>query len=83
MRGSATLALALFALALLWLAARAGPWQLPFSQEGGQLDFSPESVDLGRVPLGVSAPFRFQMTNAGGKPVRIVGKPQIRALEGC
>ncbi len=51
--------------------------------QGGELAFSPESVDLGKVPLDVPAPFRFEMRNVGGKPVKIVGTPKITAIEGC
>lgn len=48
----------------------------------GEIAFSPESVDLGRVPLGEKASFRYQMRNTGNKPVRIL-RAKIEALEGC
>ena len=49
----------------------------------GQLVFTPESVDLGRIPLGQAAPFRYQMRNVGDQPVRIVSQPNVVAVEGC
>lgn len=48
----------------------------------GELAFSPESTDLGQVPLGKKAPFRFEMRNVGAKPVKLT-KLQISAKEGC
>ena len=53
------------------------------SGKEGELAFLPESMDLGKVPLDVPAPFRFEMRNVGDKPVKIVGNPKITAVEGC
>lgn len=52
-------------------------------QRDGELVFERESVDLGQVPLDVRVPFRFNMRNAGSSPVNIVGKVNVKAVEGC
>ena len=49
----------------------------------GVLAFSPETVDMGQVPLNVPATFRFQTKNVGGTAVRIVGTPKITTVQGC
>ncbi len=73
----AALALGLIAIVVLALT-----W--PHADgRGGELAFSPESIDLGKVPLDVPAPFRFEMRNVGDKQVKIVGTPKITAVEGC
>lgn len=46
------------------------------------LVFQPESVDLGQVPLGQKVSFKFEMKNAGDKPLNIES-PRAVALEGC
>ncbi|MHB0869824.1 MAG: hypothetical protein ACYC66_10525 [Chloroflexota bacterium] len=73
----AALTLGLVALAFLGLSGRLGD-----SREG-ELTFSPESVDLGRIPLDKLAVARFQMRNVGGKPVKIVATPGVKVVEGC
>lgn len=49
----------------------------------GELVFSPESVDAGRVPLNQVIPARYEMRNVGDRPVQIVRSPRITAVEGC
>ncbi len=76
----AALALALLVVAglvLIGLQWRSQP------QKEGQLAFTPESIDLGRVPIGQTAAFRFALRNIGDKPVKITSKPKVAALEGC
>jgi hypothetical protein len=40
-------------------------------------------VDLGYVPFDVRAEGRFDLVNSGTQPVRLVGAPQVKMLEGC
>ena len=77
-----TLALMVLGLLVIGLLAVSG-LQVGATAKKGELAFSTENVDLGRVPLDQPAPFRFEMRNVGGKPVKITGKPQITAVEGC
>ena len=74
----AAIALALAIVAVLTLS---GLGQKP--QKDGELVFTPESVDIGRVPLGQSAPYRYVMRNVGDRPVKITSKPKVAAIEGC
>ena len=53
------------------------------NEREGELVFSQESVDLGQVPLGTLAPYRFMMRNVGSKPVNIARRGKITVLEGC
>ncbi|MGE5619192.1 MAG: hypothetical protein ACM3US_08035 [Sphingomonadaceae bacterium] len=71
------LALGMAAVALLGLSGGLG------GSREGELVFSPESVDLGRVPLGRLAPARFEMRNVGDRPVKIVATPGVKTVEGC
>lgn len=84
MRGIPALVMAQGVLIVMVVAGIAvGEVRLRAESKEGELVFSPEVVDLGRVPLDVPAPARFEMRNVGGKTVRILGKPKIAALEGC
>lgn len=76
------IASAVIALGLLAIAALVVPG-LQAGGKGGELVFSTDAVDLGRVPLDAPAPYRFEMRNVGDKPVRILGTPKITAVEGC
>jgi hypothetical protein len=40
-------------------------------------------VDLGRVPFDVQAEGRFELVNTGAQPVKVLGPPQVKMLEGC
>ena len=81
--GEATVRRAALVLApLVLIVALLGLPNLTTGTREGEIAFSPESVDLGRIPLGKKAPFRYEMRNTGNKPVRIVGA-RIEALEGC
>ncbi len=75
----ASIALALLVAAVLVLVGL----QLMRPLSAGELAFNPESIDLGRVPLGQAAPFRYAMRNVGAQPVRITSKPKVAAIEGC
>jgi hypothetical protein len=41
------------------------------------------TVDLGRVPFDLQAEGRFDLVNSGPQPVKLVGAPQVKMLEGC
>ena len=51
--------------------------------EAGQLIAAQPVVDLGRVPFDRQAEARFVLENTGGQPVRVVGAPTVKTLEGC
>lgn len=50
---------------------------------GGGLVAKAATVDLGRVPFDKQVEARFELTNTGGKPIRLTAQPQVRMLEGC
>lgn len=50
---------------------------------GGRLVATQPVVDLGRVPFDKVVEARYELANTGTRPVRLVGKPTIRTLEGC
>ncbi len=52
------------------------------SEREGELVFTPESLDAGQLPLGQTAIARFEVRNAGGKPVAFTVS-QVKAVEGC
>lgn len=41
------------------------------------------TVDLGKVPFDVQTDGRFDLVNSGSQPVKLVGAPQVKMLEGC
>ncbi len=41
------------------------------------------TVDLGRVPFDKLVQAQFELTNTGGKPVRLTAQPRVQMLEGC
>jgi hypothetical protein len=41
------------------------------------------SVDLGNVPFDVPAQGQFELVNTGTQPVKLLGTPQVKMLEGC
>ncbi len=41
------------------------------------------TIDLGRVPFDRQVEARFELTNAGSKPIRFTTPPQVKMLEGC
>jgi hypothetical protein len=49
----------------------------------GTLAATSAIVDLGNVPFDVQAEGRFDLVNSGTQPVRLVGAPQVKMLEGC
>ena len=51
--------------------------------EAGQLIAAQPVVDLGRVPFDSQVEARFVLENTGGQPVRVVGAPTVKTLEGC
>ncbi len=74
--GQAVLILGLLVVAFLALSGLFG------STPEGELTFTTESIDAGRVPLGRTVNALFKLQNVGGKPVKIA-KPQVKAIEGC
>lgn len=53
------------------------------SSAPGRLVAEQPLVDLGRVPFDRMTEARFELDNAGGDVVRLVGAPKVRMLEGC
>jgi hypothetical protein len=49
----------------------------------GVLVANSATVDLGKVPFDVQAEGRFDLVNSGSQPVKLVGAPQVKMLEGC
>lgn len=65
---------------LLW--ARATPPEVEGAAPG-QLEARQALVDLGRVPFDQLVEGHFELTNSGRQTVRLLGKPEVRTLEGC
>jgi len=49
----------------------------------GALAARSTTVDLGSVPFDVQAEGQFDLVNSGAEPVRLLGAPQVKMLEGC
>ena len=41
------------------------------------------TVNLGNVPFNVQAEGQFDLLNSGTQPVKLLGAPQVKMLEGC
>jgi hypothetical protein len=41
------------------------------------------TVDLGNVPFDVPAQGQFELVNTGSQPVKLLGAPEVKMLEGC
>jgi hypothetical protein len=69
----------------LWLAwpGPGGPPATVDPSAAGRLEATETMVDLGRVPFDKPVEARFELANSGGSPVRLIGKPQVKLLEGC
>jgi hypothetical protein len=57
--------------------ATAGP------KSHGALVARSATIDLGTVPFDVVAEGQFDLVNSGNEPVKLVGVPQVKMLEGC
>ena len=58
----------------------------PTVQDGsapGHLETRQALVDLGTVPFEQVVEGQFELINTGQQTVRLLGKPQVRTLEGC
>lgn len=81
--GFGVLALAaLAAVFLLWPRPDQASVVVPAGGPG-PLVANPPVVDLGRVPFNQPVSARFELVNTGGQPVRLLGQPVVRTLEGC
>lgn len=49
----------------------------------GRLEARPVTIDLGRVPFDRLVEARYELVNTGGQPVRLLGAPAVKTLEGC
>lgn len=49
----------------------------------GRIAVTNPTVDLGNVPFKDQKEARFELTNTGGKVVRIVDQPETKLLQGC
>ncbi len=56
---------------------------------GGGVATSPQilvdrtEIDFGQVPVNQRVRADFTITNAGGRPLQIVGQPQVDVVKGC
>ncbi len=79
------LAAGLLGLVLLvggvWLT-RSNP-AVEITSDIGRLEATQATIDLGRVPLGQQANATFELVNRGATPVRLMGLPEVRTVEGC
>ena len=78
--GSMVLALALGACLQ---APTATPTRITGASSSGVLVPNLATVDLGNVPFDVPAVGRFDLVNSGSQPVKLLGVPQVKMLEGC
>jgi hypothetical protein len=69
----------------LWLVQPRGeqPRSADAPSGPGRLVAAQSTVDLGRVPFDRTVEGRFELTNTGGSPVKLAGKPRVQTLEGC
>ena len=76
-------------LLALVLSACSSPASLPAApatssgRSAGVLVAKSATVDLGNVPFDVQTEGRFDLVNSGSQPVKLVGAPQVKMLEGC
>ena len=42
-----------------------------------------ETIDFGPVPVNQMVNATFKLSNAGEKPLQILGEPTVRVVEGC
>lgn len=59
------------------------PSPRPNGDTAGGLVARTAMVDLGRVPFNVQAEGRFELVNAGSRPIKLTAAPQVKMLEGC
>ena len=62
--------------------AESAPSRVSHPLEARQIAAQPV-VDLGRVPFDSQVEAHFVLENTGGQPVRVVGAPTVKTLEGC
>ncbi len=55
----------------------------PDGASPGGLVAKAATVDLGRVPFNQQVEARFELTNTGGKPIKLTAQPRVQMLEGC
>ncbi len=48
-----------------------------------KLSVDQEKVDLGKQPLGKTVSVEFELSNAGDKPLDLLGIPKVEVKEGC
>jgi hypothetical protein len=73
----------LFLSACLSAAPVTPPTATTAPTSSGALTANSTTVDLGNVPFDVQAEGRFELVNSGTQPVRLLGAPQVKMLEGC
>lgn len=50
---------------------------------GARLAVDKQEVDFGKVPVNKMVTATFTVSNVGDAPLRILGEPQVRVVEGC
>jgi hypothetical protein len=80
------LGLLLLAGLSLWLAASRlaeSPSVAVDPFAAGRLVAEQATIDLGRVPFDRLVEAHYVLANTGSSDVQLLGKPQVRLLEGC
>ena len=73
---------------LVWSLASSGssagtPNVTPEVTGAPKLKADREQIDLGDQKLGSTVQTAFELTNAGDRPLQIMGDPYVEVLEGC
>lgn len=80
--GAGALAFAIL-VGLALLLRPSTPQPVADAGEPGRLEARPAMIDLGRVPFDRPVEARYELVNTGGQPVRLLGAPAVKTLEGC
>ncbi len=78
------------ALIIVGIIVLAGPRQATTNLTNGstasggpRLAVDHEKLDFGKVKMNAPVTAAFKVKNTGGAPLQILGKPQVRVVEGC
>ncbi len=70
--------------ALAWQMGRAGSGAAgPAVLTSPKLVVDRDVIDFGQVPFNKRVQASFKLSNAGGKPLQIVGEPRVEVVKGC
>ncbi len=68
---------------LAWQVGRAGGAGGPAVVTSPQLAVDRDEIDFGQVPFNKQVRATFKLSNAGGKPLQVVGQPRVEVVKGC